>query len=205
MFFRELHMKWYKININDCTDEQYEYWYNLMSENKKSRVDKYRFDDAKKRTVFGEMLARKAIADLCKVDIQTVEIEAQKNQKPYAKGIDVHFSISHSKDVVVCAVSDKPIGIDVEKIRPINLSVAKRVCTDDELLEVFGRVPKDDDFGYTDNTQVLTRFFKQWCAKEAYVKCSGKGLSSGLEHTPENKSFVQDGYVICICQQQEDY
>ena len=197
-------MEWYKIDINDCADEQFWYWYNLMSENKKSRVDKYRFEDAKKRTVFGEMLAKKAISQMCKINENEIVFVQHADSKPYAKDIDVHFSISHSKDMVVCAVSEKPIGIDIEKIRPINLSIAKRVCTDDELLELFGRVPKEDDFGYTDNAQVLTSFFKLWCAKEAYVKCIGKGLSAGLKFTPKCKCVVQDGYVVCIYEQQDD-
>ncbi len=196
-------MKWYKINISDYTDQEYQRWYSLMSESKKKRVDRFRFDDDKKRTVFGEMLARKALSQWCGVDKQSIVFGQLDNGKPYAKKIDAHFNISHSNDVVVCAVSDVPVGIDVEKIRPVDLSVSKRVCTDDELCYLFGHAPVKSDFVYTTDTEILTRFFKLWCSKEAYAKCSGKGLCGGLSYTPEIEKTVIDGYVICVYQQEK--
>ena len=55
-------MKWYKFDIRKFSDEEYEKWYSLMSEEKKIRVSKFRNIDDKKRTVAGEMLARNAIS-----------------------------------------------------------------------------------------------------------------------------------------------
>ncbi len=191
-------MKWCKYDIKTLSEKEYEYYYSMMSEDKKLRVDGFRFENDKKRTVAGEMLARKAIADFCCVDVQSIVFEKTESGKPYAKGIDVEFNISHSGDYVVCAVSSKPIGIDIEKIRPINLAVAKKVCSEKELLYIFSHKPCDTDFLYTEDEEVLTRFFELWTKKEAYAKCSGKGLSSGLSFTPEIYSIIEDGYVISI-------
>lgn len=191
-------MKWYKYDIKNLSEEEYEYFYSLMSEEKKNRVDGFRFVDDKKRTVIGEMLTRKAIAQVCLVDEKSIVFEKYENGKPYAKELNVEFSISHSNDIVVCAVCDKPIGIDVEKIRPVNLAVAKRVCTEPELFYLFGHTPSEDDFQYTEDKAILTRFFELWTKKEAYVKCSGKGLSGGLMVTPECETIYHNGYVISI-------
>ena len=105
-------MKWYKYDIRDLTQEEYEQWYSLMSFEKKQRVDRFRFMDDKKRTVVGEMLARKAIAEWCHVSEEDIKFGLSEYGKPFAIGLDVEFNISHSGDLVVCAVDNKPVGID---------------------------------------------------------------------------------------------
>lgn len=193
-------MKWYKFDIRDLTAADYEKWYALMSKDKQLRVDRFRFVDDKKRTVAGEMLARKAIAEWCSVSPESITFGTQKYGKPYAKNLCVEFNISHSGDMVVCAVDDKPIGIDIEKIRPINLTVAKRICTDEELGYLFGRTPKEHDFVYTTNHEVLTRFFELWTAKEACGKCIGVGISEIEKQIWAPVQFIlQSEYIISIC------
>lgn len=102
-------MKWYKYDIRDLTNAEYNKWYSLMSEDKQRRVDRFRFVDDKKRTVAGEMLARKAIAEWCNVSPESITFGVKEYGKPYAKDLDVEFNISHSDYMVVCAVDNKPI------------------------------------------------------------------------------------------------
>lgn len=166
-------MKWYKCDIRDLTDAEYKKWYWLMREEKQQRVDRFRFADDKKRTVAGEMLARKAIAEWCNTFPEQIHFLTKENGKPYAKGLPVEFNISHSADMVVCAVDSNPIGIDIEKIRPIDLSVAKRICSFEEMCYLFGHDPEEQDFVYTTNTDILARFFEIWTIKEAFIKYRG--------------------------------
>lgn len=169
-------MTWYKYDIRDLTDAEYNKWYSLMNEDKQHRVDRFHFINDKKRTVAGEMLARKAIAAWCSVEPESIIFAIGEHGKPYAVDLDVEFNISHSGDMVVCAVDDNPVGIDIEKIRPIDLTVAKRICTEEELLYLFGHTPMSEDFVYTTDSTVLKRFFELWTAKEAYGKCIGVGV-----------------------------
>lgn len=193
-------MKWYKYDIRDLTVPEYNKWYSLMSTDKQQRVDRFRFVDDKKRTVAGEMLARKAIAEWCIVAPEGIVFSIKEHGKPYAKDWAVEFNISHSGDMVVCAVDDKPVGIDIEQVRPIDLTVAKRICSDEELLYLFGHTPVEQDFSYTTNTEILTRFFEIWTKKEAYGKCIGNGICFADLYTIEySKFFLGNGYVIAIC------
>ena len=193
-------MKWYKYTIQDLSDAEYNKWYSLMSEDKQRRVDRLCFKDDKKRTVSGEMLARKSIAEWCEVTPDSIRFSIGDHGKPYVEDLDVEFNISHSGDMVVCAVDDNPVGIDIEQIRPIDLSVAKRICTEEELLYLFGHTPTKKDFGYTANTTVLTHFFEIWTEKEAYGKCLGYGLIQNEQQIPKalKKTFVLDNYCICV-------
>ena len=190
-------MKWYKYDIRDLTDAEYNKWYSLMSTDKQQRVDRFRFVDDKKRTVAGEMLARKAIAEWCGIAPESITFGIKEHGKPYVKDLAVEFNISHSGDMVVCAVDDKPIGIDIEQIRPIDLSVAKRICTDEELLYLFGRRPTEQDFTYTIDTETLTRFFELWTAKEAYGKRMGIGVNQ-LANNRNDMLIKQNEYQICV-------
>ena len=108
-------MKWYKYDIRDLFQDEYEKWYSLMSVEKKQRVDRFRLVDDKKRTVAGEMLARKAIAEWGGIAPESITFGTKEHGKPYAKDLAVEFNVSHSGDMVVCAVDDKPIGIDIER------------------------------------------------------------------------------------------
>jgi len=173
-----------------------------MGKDKQARIDRFRFVDDKKRTVAGEMLARKAIAEWCGVSPESITFGTQKYGKPYAKNLSVEFNISHSGDIVVCAVDNNPIGIDVEKIRPIDLIVSKCICSDEELIYFFGHVPTEQDFIYTTDHHLLTRFFELWTAKEAIHKLRGVGIG-GMDRTEvtwtvQTKQVLEGGYVMCI-------
>ncbi len=156
------------LNIRDISDEEYEKYFSLMSDEKKQRVERFRFEDGKKRTVFGEMLARKMISSARKTNEEKIVFKAGKNGKPYTKSVDIHFNISHSDELILCAVNDTPIGVDIEKVREINPSVIKYTCNKDELEYVYENgISKEES---------LRRFFEIWTFKEATFKYKGTGL-----------------------------
>jgi 4'-phosphopantetheinyl transferase len=169
-------MKWYKYDIRDLTDAEYQKWYRQMSKEKQNQVDKLRLEADKKRTVAGEMLARKAVAEYSGVKAEDIIFAISESGKPYIENSKFEFNISHSGDYAVCAVNETPIGIDIEKLRPVDLRVAKRVCNEAELIYLFGFPPKENEFVYTEDKELITRFFEIWTAKEAYVKLTGQGI-----------------------------
>ena len=100
------------------------------------------------------------------------EIRRTKMGKPYFPGGKVHFSISHTKNWVFCAVSDRPIGIDAEELsRDISLSLAEKILSPMELAQ-FRSAP--------DPKRTLLTF---WVLKEADAKCTGEGLRIYPNHT----------------------
>ncbi len=192
-------MKWYKYDIRDLSDSEYRKWYSLMDEKKRQRVDKFRFDDDKKRTVVGDMLARKAIAKRCGTTENDIVFDIAQNGKPYAVELDVEFNISHSGNMVICAIGNMPLGVDIERIRPVDVSVTKRICSEAELEFIFGHKPVEKEFCYTSDTKILTRFFTLWTGKEAYCKCIGTGIRDIAECKADGvKTFIDGEYVISI-------
>lgn len=191
-------MKFYQYNIRDLSDDSYIHYYSLMSENKKQQVDRFRFEDDKNRTVVGEMLARKAISEWCGVPEESIIFGTAEHGKPYAKDFNVEFNISHSADMVVCVVDDKPVGVDIEKIRPVDLNTAKRIFSNEEIEYIFGSVPDIEDYNDYLNDVALQRFFELWTKKEAYGKLVGIGLFTETNATAIVKTWTENGCCISI-------
>ena len=100
------------------------------------------------------------------------EIAVSDRGKPYFVKSPWHFSISHSKRHVFCALSQKKIGIDAEELdRPINPQLA------DKILSAMERQQYD---GAEDKRLALLTF---WVLKEAQAKCTGEGLKGYPNHT----------------------
>ncbi|MBS5150426.1 MAG: 4'-phosphopantetheinyl transferase superfamily protein [Butyricicoccus pullicaecorum] len=87
--------------------------------------------------------------------------------KPYLPAYpNFHFSISHSADLVVCAVAPVPVGVDIELPRKVRSGIAARWFSQAEQ-ELLAQDP--------------SVFFDLWTAKEAVLKEIGCGLCGGLQ------------------------
>lgn len=96
------------------------------------------------------------------------KIEKTTLGKPYISNIkDFYFNISHSDKFLVIATHSAPIGVDIQKIKPINFKLVNRFFSKDEIYN-FYNVPKSNQLSY---------FFNLWTLKESFVKCCGLGFS----------------------------
>lgn len=112
--------------------------------------------------------------------------------KPYLSAYPfVCFNISHSGPYVACAVCDRPVGIDVQVIRPYHPKVAGRVCAPEELQQI------------ETAADPAAEFTRLWTRKEAYLKMVGRGLAADMKAIPfseESKLTTikyQDAYLSC--------
>ncbi|MBH8605662.1 4'-phosphopantetheinyl transferase superfamily protein [Thermoactinomyces sp. CICC 10522] len=79
-----------------------------------------------------------------------------------------NFNLSHSKKLIVCAISQKwRVGIDVEQTKKNCLEVMPLVFTEDEIRYVKYFKEVEDQFH---------AFFWIWTRKEALMKAEGKGF-----------------------------
>ena len=85
--------------------------------------------------------------------------------KPYFEGSPVHFSITHTKRRVFCALGDRPIGIDAEELRrQLKPGLADKILSPEERRQYCLA---------EDKNRALLTF---WVLKEAAAKCTGEGL-----------------------------
>lgn len=95
---------------------------------------------------------------------------------PYIKG-GPHFSISHCKRGIAVAVSQNPIGIDIESIRSFKPELMSKTMNEDEQLRI------------TSSAIPEVEFIRFWTQKEALLKLQGTGIISDLHHV---LAHVQD-------------
>ncbi len=114
--------------------------------------------------------------------------------KPYLKDHEnFHFNISHTKGAIVCALSDNPVGVDIEKIKPFNRGIIDRFFTQSERTYIYLSYERQNE-----------RFIEIWTRKEAYVKWIGKGIEipfnsfDVLRNSKITTKYIDD-YVISIC------
>lgn len=78
----------------------------------------------------------------------------------------VHFNLSHSGDLVICAVGGKAVGCDIEKIAEEPEGVAEQFFH-----------PEEAAYLRTFQGQARTEmFYRLWTWKESYVKMTGEGM-----------------------------
>ena len=100
------------------------------------------------------------------------EIQITKDGKPYFPNSPWHFSISHTKRRVFCALSLENIGIDAEELdRTVNPKLADKVLSPGERAQY--------DIAEDKNKA----FLAFWVLKEAAAKLAGTGLKGYPNHT----------------------
>ncbi len=148
-------MYWQISNINDFEKADFETAFLLASDSRKEHFLSFKREEDIKRSILGEILIKRILKESFSLE---ASIECDKNGKPYIDNSELYISISHSFDMVFAAVSQKPIGVDIEKIKDINFGVARKFADENEL-EYIGTN--------------LNRFYEIWTAKEAYFKIAG--------------------------------
>jgi 4'-phosphopantetheinyl transferase len=151
-----------------------------VSNEKQERIKKLVKTDDVQRVLLADILVRSVLANELKVSSKTIEFKTNKYGKPQLlENCFLHFNVSHSGDWVVCAVDNEPIGIDIEKIIPMDLEIAAHFFADEEYKMLMAKSPEDrNDF-----------FFDLWTLKESYVKAVGRGMTISLKSFAVN--FLQ--------------
>ncbi|QMV39819.1 4'-phosphopantetheinyl transferase family protein [Cohnella cholangitidis] len=155
----------------------------LCSPFRRDKLRRYVREEDARRSLMAEMLLRAALRKdwLKRSDGVPLVFEENAYGKPNLTGVPrVHFNLSHSGDWCACAVSESPIGVDVEQVRQQELGWADKLLAEDEKIELHA----------TAGIERLKRFFEIWTLKESYVKALGKGLSHGLNTFSVAKTSV---------------
>ena len=123
------------------------------------------------------------------------EIAIADRGKPYFVEGPWHFSISHTKDHVFCALSDEPVGIDAEEQdREINPKLAEKILSPSEKVRFEGAEDKQ------------SALLRLWVLKEAAAKLTGEGLRGYPNHTdfsPDDPRILEiDGCYVAVLQMQ---
>ena len=173
----------------------------LPWEERREKVMRFRFDKDRRLCLGTGLLLAYALR---RAGASDLSLHTLPNGKPIlANDPNIHFNLSHSGLLAVCAVSDHPVGVDVEPLRDAIPEVVT-MCFQTAEQEW---IKASDDPGYA--------FSRLWTRKESYLKLSGEGLSRPLDSfcvlpgkgAPKEAHFAESeemGHLICVCTRQND-
>ena len=140
---------------------------NVLSDDERQRAEKHQSNHyAVMRTVM-----RSILGQLLHLGPSEVPIWIDDGGKPYLAQRNFEFNLSHTGRYGLLAISQLPLGVDIERFRPQanRLAIAKRVMPEDAIARI--EAAEDSD-------QV---FYKEWTQLEARHKCIGIGIFDQLD------------------------
>jgi 4'-phosphopantetheinyl transferase len=148
----------------------------------RASILRYKRWQDRQATLFGKLLLLRALRttfhDTKMQKFQSLEVT--QDGKPFILG-GPEFNISHSGEMVVLAVIQSGVvGIDIEKIRAVNIEDFSRYVP--EVANLHEKYDAD---------HVNNLFFDCWTQKEAVLKGAGKGLLAPLE-----KVTIKEGAAL---------
>jgi 4'-phosphopantetheinyl transferase len=166
-----------------------------LSEDERARADRFVFDRDRRRFQAARGWLRAVLGQCLDIDAGEVRFDYSAAGKPSLAAAEnlrlLHFNLSHSEDLAVVAVTPlAPLGIDVERLRPLDDADAlvARFFSSNEI-RAFTVLPAD---------QRVAAFFALWTRKEALLKATGEGLGQPLSLVEVSFLPAEPARVVAI-------
>lgn len=165
-----------------------------ISEQRREKVMLIRNEHDRKLSVAAYLLLRDALETEYGMTAPPV-FDYHEGGKPFiADRRNICFNISHCRNGVACAVSNRPVGIDIETIRPYRHELAERIMNAEEMATI-ETSPRPE-----------IEFIRLWTMKESFLKMTGMGIRSDLKQVPLSSAHFTTtintarGYVCTVCE-----
>jgi 4'-phosphopantetheinyl transferase len=169
-------VKIYKVCIDDhkCNLKQYK---KLLNADEISRAKRYHFSKDHDRFIISRGVLRILLAKAMLITASEIVFDKDINKKPFVakpSNAGVEFNVAHSGEYILIAISDSPIGTDLEYMDPDFQypDVMKFAFNEKEITSIGS------------SASPLTTFYLLWSRKESLLKATGKGISDDLSATP---------------------
>lgn len=136
---------------------------------RREKAASFRHEGARRLSLAASLLLERALSD---EGLHADEIALTEHGKPYLPQLPgFHFSLSHSENMALCAVSGRELGCDIELPRGFDPKIARRFFHPAECEWLFSHPEEEQP----------DAFFRLWTCKESFIKAIGLGLSQKLD------------------------
>lgn len=164
-----------------------------ISEQRREQALKFKYEQGQRLCVLAYQLLKQGLREIYGITENPV-FEYNEHGKPSIVGHpEIFFNLSHCKYAAVCALSDQPIGIDVESIREYKENLVRYTMNDEEVCEIES----------SDNPAAT--FIRLWTMKEATMKLIGTGISNDMKTVIDTSSYKyttveRQRYIYTVCE-----
>lgn len=154
-------------DMEQCTPEEIQRLLPLVSDERREEALKYKhlfgqFACLKSYVMLRELLESKGLS-------HPFVFAYNEHGKPYLKDHpEIHFNLSHCKNGILVAVSEEPVGVDIESYRQVSDSLIRYTMNEEEQQII---AESDDP---------IRTFTEYWTKKEAVFKLRGTGITHDL-------------------------
>lgn len=161
--------------LEDDSDIALDLAIGWLAPKERARRDRFVRPADRDRFARGRGFVRRELARLIGCPPSEVPLLKGSNGKPYLKGLDGGFNLTHSGDLAVLAIAQKgAVGVDLELSSrrawaPDRLAALARRCLVKHEVDALSAQPE--------GAARCRRFLQFWTAKEARMKIWGQGMS----------------------------
>lgn len=151
-----------------------------MPDTVRSRISRYRRWEDQQAGICGKLLVAEGLRRHGYPPEYLHHLAWDVRERPFLDG-KIDFNISHSGEYVVSALTSKgKVGIDIEKIEPVNIDNFRTQMTCRQWQAIM------------ESENRLGAFFDLWTQKEAVAKVDGRGIAIPFS------SIIIEGNKACI-------
>ena len=140
-----------------------------LTDQERRHAARFHFEKDANHWIACRAALRRVLAEQCQQAPDRISIFLTETGKPFlaAPHSHVHFNLSHCHDLALIAISDKPVGIDIEPVTraPDLLECVRTFCHPEEIASL-----------PVDSGARAEQLLLIWTAKEALLKSLGTGL-----------------------------
>ena len=173
-------LKVFYVGVNGLTADAV---LHTLSDYRLERLKKTARSEAKAQSLAAELLLIHAVRTVYPEAELPLKITVGEFGKPELRGIELEFSLSHSADMVLCAISSKCVGADIQLRAVYNAALAERFFTKQEAAAIAQAADKDRMFTQT------------WAVKESYLKLHPTGPKHDYNYHTEAMDRAMEGGI----------
>jgi len=137
------------------------------------------------RSGIGSLLVAHIVSGISGLPMRGISMHRYLNGKPFLPDFpNLHYNISHTHNMVVVAVGNHTMGVDIEAISTARMAIAKRFFSKSEF-----EMLENSENGDRDSL-----FFELWTARESFAKAIGTGIFASISHFIPEK--VKDRWQV---------
>lgn len=146
----------------------------LLAPDERQRADRLLIPQKRQHLIAARVGLRLILSQQTGMPPQDLTFAYHPQGKPYLVGMEsVHFNLSHADDLALIVVADRPVGIDVERQRPLT-AIA-------QMMEIAFSPAEQAAVYQLPLASQEHAFYRTWTRKEALMKGRGEGFK--LAHT----------------------
>ena len=179
----------YIAKITDFTQADYTNTYSLLECAIREKIDGKKHPKARQQSLAGYFLLFRAVNEL--FFKKEIKIYFNENGKPLCDFC--HFNISHSNEMVICVVSDEPIGVDIQQIKPVK-----------QRHKYLGFNQKESDYVNQNADLISQRYTEIFTKKEAAIKMLGAAFKNAAQIDTFSKEYAfetekKGEFFVTVC------